>query len=159
MGVAGEVLIGLGLLVGLIGTVLFVFPGLLIQVGSLLVWAILADAWVPWVIAIIGALIAATATLIKYLIPGKRLKDAGVPAFVLLPSALLAIVGFFVIPVVGAPIFFVGAVYLIELIRVGASEAWPTTKASVAAVAMSVGIEFAAAFLILGLWVGTVFLT
>lgn len=159
MELVGEVLIGLGLLAGLLGTVLFVVPGLLIQVGSLLLWALFSEHWLPWMIAIIGVLIAITATFIKYLIPGKRLKDAGVPAIVLIPSTLLAIVGFFVIPVVGAPIFFVGAVYLIELIRVGANDAWPTTKASVSAVAMSVGIEFAAALLIFGLWVGAVLLT
>ena len=62
----------------------------------------------------------------------------------LAPAVVLAIVGFFVVPVVGAPLFFVASIYLIELLRVGPAQAWPTTRASVGAVAVSVGIEFAA---------------
>ncbi len=153
MSPAGEILVGLTLIAGLLGTVLFVFPGLLIQVGALLIWAVVDGDPIAWTVAIVGLLIAGGATVVKYLIPGRRLKQAGVPTIVLAPATLLAIVGFFVIPVIGPPIFFVAAVYLIELVRVGASQAWPTTKASVGAVAMSVGIEFAAALLILGVWV------
>jgi len=125
-------------------------------VGALLIWAAVDGGPIAWTVAIVALFIAGAATLAKYLIPGRKLKQAGVPTIVLAPATILAIVGFFVIPVIGAPIFFVAAVYLIELLRVGSSEAWPATKASVAAVAMSVGIEFAAALLILGVWTLTV---
>ena len=150
---AGEILVGLTLVAGLLGTVLFVFPGLLIQVGTLFTWAVVDGDPIVWAVAIVALLIAGAATLVKYLIPGRRLKRAGVPLIVLAPATVLAIVGFFMIPVLGAPLFFVASIYLIELLRVGSSEAWPATKASLGAVAMSVGIEFTAAFVILGVWV------
>ena len=150
---AGEILVGLTLVAGLLGTVLFVFPGLLIQVGTLFTWAVVDGDPIVWAVAIVALLIAGAATLVKYLIPGRRLKRAGVPMIVLAPATVLAIVGFFMIPVLGAPLFFVASIYLIELLRVGSSEAWPATKASLGAVAMSVGIEFTAAFVILGVWV------
>ena len=149
---AGEALVALALIVGLLGTVLFVFPGLLIQVAAVFIWAVVDGDPLAWAVAVISLLIAGGATLVKYLVPGKRLRRAGVPMIVLAPATILAIVGFFVIPVIGAPIFFVASIYLIELFRVGAAEAWPTTRTSVGAVAMSVGIEFAAALLILGTW-------
>ena len=150
---AGEILVGLTLVAGLLGTVLFVFPGLLIQVGTLFTWAVVDGDPIVWAVAIVALLIAGAATLVKYLIPGRRLKRAGVPLIVLAPATVLAIVGFFMIPVLGAPLFFVASIYLIELLRVGSSEAWPATKASLGAVAMSVGIEFTAAFVILGVLV------
>jgi len=149
-------MVGLALVAGLLGTVLYVAPGLIIQVGALFIRAIVVGTGLAWAVAIISLLIAGTATLAKYLIPGRRLRDQGVPMAVLAPAVVAAIVGFFVIPVMGAPLFFVATVYLIELIRVGRARAWPSTKASFVAVIMSVGIEFAAALLILGLWVLTV---
>ena len=159
MPAVGEVLIGLVLIVGVLGTVLFVFPGLLLQLLAVFVWAAVDGSGVAWAVAIVSLFVAAGATVVKYLVPGKRMRSSGVPMAVLAPAVILAIVGFFVIPVVGAPIFFVASIYLIELVRVGPSQAWPTTKASVGAVALSVGIEFAAALIILGLWVVAVVAT
>ncbi|MGI9609772.1 MAG: DUF456 domain-containing protein [Acidimicrobiia bacterium] len=159
MPISGEILVGIVLIFGLLGTVAYVVPGLIIQLGALFLWALTEGGVVPWTVAIVSLLIAMTATIVKYLIPGRRLKEAGVPMVVLAPATLMAIVGFFAVPVIGAPIFFIGTVYLIELFRVGRKQAWPTTKASVAAFALSVGIEFAAALLILGIWVLSVIAT
>ena len=156
---AGEIVVGLVLILGVLGTVLFVFPGLLLQLLAVFIWAAVDGSGVAWATAIASVIVVAAATVLKYLVPGKRMRSSGVPVAVLAPAVILAIVGFFVIPVIGAPIFFVAAVYLIELARVGPAEAWPTTKASVGAVAVSVGIEFAAALLILGLWALAVVLT
>lgn len=69
---AGEILVGLTLIGGLLGTVFFVFPGLLIQVGALFIWAVVDGDPIAWTVAIIAFLIAGAATLVKYLIPGRR---------------------------------------------------------------------------------------
>ena len=67
---------------------------------------------------------------LQYAVPGRRLREAGVRRSTLLLAVLLAIVGFFVIPVVSAPIGFELGIYLIEL---GHSQdraaAWASTKA------------------------------
>ena len=73
-------------------------------------------------------------------------------------ATAVAIVGLFVIPVVGAPIGFVLAIYVFERIRVGAEHAWPATKTSLGAVATSIGIELATGLLIAAIWFGTVLL-
>ena len=57
----------------------------------------------------------------KYAVPGRRLKEVGIPTSTLLLGAVLGVVGFFVIPVVGLPIGFVLGIYLAELSRVGSA--------------------------------------
>ena len=65
----------------------------------------------------------------------------------------LAIVLFFLIPVVGAPIGFVLGVFLVELARKREGHtAWRATVSALKAVAVSVGIELAAGFVIVLVW-------
>ena len=60
--------------------------------------------------------------MIKYLVPGKRLK-ATVPTSTLVVGALVGLVGFFVIPVVGLFVGFPVGVYVAERARVGGGAA------------------------------------
>ena len=53
----------------------------------------------------------------------------------------LGVVGFFVIPVVGLFVGFVLGIYLAERRRVGQADAWPSTKAALRAVGLSILIE------------------
>ena len=71
----------------------------------------------------------------------------------------VAIVGFFVIPVIGMFIGFVVGVYAAERARVGAAGAWPSTKAALRAVGVSILVELVAAFLAVATWVVGVVLT
>nr|WP_284290737.1 DUF456 family protein [Angustibacter aerolatus] len=52
--------------------------------------------------------------MVKYVLPGRRLKDAGVPWWTTLAGVALGVVGFFVVPVVGLLLGFVLGVYLAE---------------------------------------------
>jgi hypothetical protein len=74
-------------------------------------------------------------------------------------GGLCAVVGFFVIPVVGALVGFPIGIYLAERIRVGAAGAWPSTKAALRAVGVSILIELAAAVAATVVWVTGVALT
>ena len=65
----------------------------------------------------------------KYAVPGRRLK-AAVPTSTLVVGGLVAIVGFFVIPVVGMLVGFPIGIYVAERVRVGAAGAWPSTRAA-----------------------------
>lgn len=151
----GEVVIGLLILVGLAGILLPVLPGLLLITGSIVVWAWVEGGTAAWTVAIVGILLAIAGSVVKYLVPGRRLRDAGVPRSTLWLAGGLAILGFFVIPIVGAPLGFVGGTYLAERQRLGADRAWPSTKASLGAVGLSIGIELFAGLLIAGLWLAT----
>jgi hypothetical protein len=68
-------------------------------------------------------------------------------------ASLVALVGFFVIPVVGAFVGFVLAIYVFTLARVGLAEAWPATKAALKAIVHSTGIELAGGSAIALVWV------
>ncbi|HLU30230.1 MAG TPA: DUF456 domain-containing protein [Acidimicrobiia bacterium] len=152
----GEVVIGLLILVGLAGILLPVLPGLLLITGSIVVWAWVEGGAAAWTVAIIGLLLAVVGSVVKYLVPGRRLRDAGVPRSTLWLAGGLAILGFFVIPVLGAPLGFVGGTYLAERQRLGPERAWLSTKASLGAVGLSIGIELFAGLLIAGLWLGAI---
>lgn len=140
--------------VGLIGVVVPFLPGSALVLLGVLVWA--ADRGSPggWtVLAAAGVLVLAGAVA-KYAVPGRRLRDSGVATATLVTGALLGVVGFFVVPVVGLPLGFVLGVYLAELHRVAEHQrAWLATVSAVKAVGLGMLIEFVAALLASATWV------
>lgn len=143
-----DVLAGLAVLIGLIGIVLVFLPGLLLQVAAVTLWAFEEGTTTGWIVLVLVIAVAIAATVLKYLFPGRRLRQAGVPSWVLFAALAVAIVGMFAVPVVGFPLGFVLAIYLFERSRAGAAQAWPSTKRAVAAVLASIGIELAGGFVI-----------
>ncbi len=147
-----EVLVGLAILVGLVGIVVPVLPGSTLVLGAVLVWAVQDGSRTAWVVFAVVTVLLMTGAIVKFAIPGRSLKATGIPNRTLLAGGLLAIVGFFVIPVVGLVVGFVLGVYLSERQRVGADHAWPSTTAAVKAVGVSILIELAAALLATSVW-------
>lgn len=152
MSTIGEVLVGIVILGSLAGIVLPVLPGLALTVGAVLVWALVEASAIAWVVFAICFGIGAAATVIKYMIPGRRLKASGIAMSTMLIAMLGAVVGFFVIPVVGTPIGFLAGIYFVQWNRMGRSEAWPATLRTAGAIALSIGIELAGGLLIFGVW-------
>jgi hypothetical protein len=94
-------------------------------------------------------------SVVKYLVPGRRLRDSGVPGRTIALGAVLGVIGFFVIPVVGLFIGFVLGIYLAELARLGAHDAaWPSTRKALGAVGWSIVIEMATGLIAAAVWVG-----
>jgi uncharacterized protein YqgC (DUF456 family) len=153
-----ELLVGLAILAGLVGILLPVLPGTLLVLGAILVWTVEDGSRTAWLVFAVAALVLVAGQVVKYLLPGRGLKADGVPNRTLLLGAVLGIVGFFVIPVVGLLIGFVGGVYLAELQRVGRSRAWPSTRSAMKAAGASVLIELAAALLATWIWLAGAFL-
>lgn len=160
MSTGGIVLSALVIAVGLIGIVVPLLPGILLVYAAILVWAFVESNVTGWVtLGVVTVLIGAT-TLIKYMWPMKRMRAADVGTVTLLAGAVLGIIGFFVIPVVGLVIGFVLGVYLAELAnRRDQRVAWTSTKHAVKGVALSVGVELAGALLATMAWVVGVYLT
>ena len=150
---ATEILVAVLVAVGIAGIIVPVLPGTLLVLGAILVWALDVGTSTGWMVFALCAALLVGGSVVKYLVPGRRLKTAGVPSRTLLVGALLAFVGFFVIPLVGVFIGFVLGVYLAERARVGASAAWPSTVAALRAVGVSILIELLAAFLAAVAWV------
>lgn len=151
----GEALIGLMILVGLVGIVLPVLPGLLLILAAVLVWS-LVEGGAAWWMAFGAVVIAGAGTIVKYAIPGRRLSESGLPTRTLVIAIGAAFVGFFLLPIVGAPIGFVLTIWLFERTRLGREDAWPAATRALAAVVQSIGIELAAGLLIAGAWLGVV---
>lgn len=139
---------GLLVVLGLVGVVAVFIPGLALQVVAVLAWAAVERSGWAWLTAGAVAAVAVAATVLKYSHPGRRLRAADIPGWLLLLAATAAVVGFFVIPVVGAPLAFVSSIYLFERRRKGRTAAWPSTKVALRAVATSMGIELAGALVI-----------
>jgi uncharacterized protein YqgC (DUF456 family) len=105
--------------IGLVGIVVPVLPGLVLIWGGVAVWAGARHDLAGWVTLTVATVIALGGLLIKYVLPGRRLRSAGVGWPTLASGAALGVVGFFVIPVVGLFVGFVLGIYLAERIRLG----------------------------------------
>ncbi len=147
-----DLLVGLAVLVGLVGIVVPVLPGSILILGAVLVWAAASATAAGWVVFALVTTLLVVGGVVKYALPGRGLRTAGVPSRTLIAGGLLGIVGFFVIPVVGLVVGFVLGVYLSELQRVGLDSAWPSTRAALKAAGLSLLIELAAGLLAAATW-------
>lgn len=148
------VLVGLIMLVGLFGIAVPVLPGLLIVWAAVLLWAIEAQTTGAWVVLGVATTLALSGFLLQYVLPGRRMARAGVTTSSTLAGTALAVVGFFVIPVVGAFLGFPLGIYLAERIKLGThAGAWSSTTQALRAIGLSMGIELLTGLAIAGTWV------
>lgn len=147
-----DLLVAMVIVVGLVGIVVPVLPGSVLILGSVLVWAVVAGSPTGWVVLGVAATLLAVGAIVKFVVPGRRLKASGIPRGPLALGLVLGVIGFFVVPVVGLFLGFVLGVYLAELQRVGRDAAWPSTVGAVKAVGLSILIELAAGLLASCVW-------
>jgi uncharacterized protein YqgC (DUF456 family) len=147
-------IVGLAIVVGIVGTIVPILPGALLVAGAVVVWAALTGGTTAWLVAVAAVLIIGAGQLLKYLIPGKQLKQTGVPNWVLFVGAVAGIIGFFVIPVIGLVVGFILGVFLAEAGRLRTfRDAWPTTLQAMKSAGWSVLIEFGSSVLAASVWV------
>ncbi|OPX06280.1 DUF456 domain-containing protein [Mycobacterium sp. AT1] len=152
-------LVAVVIAVGLVGILVPLIPGSILIFGAIAVWAYVEGTTVAWVTLGVATLVLAAALLVKYLWPMKRMRRADVRTFSLFTGAVLGVVGFFVIPVVGLVVGFVLGVFLAELTLRGNSRlAWASTVHAIKGVALSVGVELAGALVATMVWVAGVLL-
>ena len=160
MGTGGIIGVALAIAVGIIGIVVPLLPGTLLVFAAIAVWAIVENNVTGWVTLGVVAALLGVATLIKYTWPMKRMRANDVRTLSLAAGAVLGIIGFFVIPVIGLVIGFVLGVYLAELSTRGDQRvAWTSTKHAVKGVALSMGVELAGALFATVAWIVGVYLT
>jgi uncharacterized protein YqgC (DUF456 family) len=153
----GLALVGLAIAVGIVGVVLPILPGALLAWAAIVVWALAVGSATAWVVLVIATLSIGIAQVVKVLVPGRRLRDAGVPRTSILVGVALAVVGFFLVPIVGLFIGFPLGVYLQERRRLGEHEpAWRSTQEALRAIGLSIAIELAATLLATVAWLAAV---
>lgn len=160
MSAAAVLLVALAIAVGLVGIVVPLLPGLLLVYAAILVWAVVEHSLTSWVtLGIVTVMVGAT-TAVKYSWPVRQMRAAEVGTSTLLLGAVLGIVGFFVIPVLGLAIGFIGGVYVAELARRrDQRRAWASTVHAVKGVALSVGMELAGGLAAAVIWLLAVLLS
>lgn len=155
-----NVVVALMMVVGTVGVVLPILPGLLIVWAATLLWAVEVGSSTGWIVLGITSALYAGGLVTQYLVPGRRLRAAGVATPTLVVALLVAGVGFFVVPVVGGPLGFVAGIYLVEQLRYREHpRAWRATGQAVRAVMLSMGIELLTALAIMTTWLVAVWVS
>jgi uncharacterized protein YqgC (DUF456 family) len=153
-----EAVVGVAIAVGLIGILVPVLPGSALILVAVLLWALDLGSATGWTVFAVAAAFLVAGTIVKYVVPGRQLAEAGIPSSTQWTGVALAVPGFFVIPVVGAFVGFVVGVYLAERRRLGPG-AGASTWSALRAVGVSVLIELTAAVLAASVWVAGVVVT
>jgi uncharacterized protein len=156
-----QALVGAVMVAGIVGILLPVLPGLLMIWAAGLWWAI-ADGGgsARWTVLGVLSLLLLTGTVTKYVLPARSAAARGAPISTLVVGALCAIVGFFVIPVVGLLVGGVLGIYLAEYARLrDPGSAWTSTRAALVAIGIGLLIELTAGVLMFGVWLIGVWVT
>jgi uncharacterized protein YqgC (DUF456 family) len=148
-----EILCALVVALGLVGILVPILPGSVLILGAVVVWALATGGALAWTATGVVTAVLVAGGVVKYLVPGRRLQVAGIPASTQWAGVGLGIVGFFVVPVVGLFLGFVLGIYAAEHHRLGAQQAWPSTKHALRAVGLSILIELAAGLVATLVWV------
>ena len=150
----GDLLVGVAILVGLAGVLVPVLPGLLLVWAAIAVWSTERQDTTGWVVLAVVTALLVVGQVAKYLLPGRQLGRAGIPARTTLAGAALGLVGFFVVPVVGIVLGFVLGIYLAERHRLGSHErAVPSTLHALRAAGWSLMLEMSTGLMMAATWV------
>jgi uncharacterized protein YqgC (DUF456 family) len=153
----GVVVVGVAVVAGIVGVVVPVLPGALLAWAAIAAWALAVGSTTAWAVLAVATLLIGGAQVVKLLVPGRRLRESGVPRGSILAGLVVAVAGFFLIPVVG---FFAGfplGVYLAERRRLGRhGSAWRSTREAVRALGLSILIELSATVLAAGAWLAAI---
>lgn len=147
-------LVAAAVVVGLVGVLVPVLPGLLLIEAAVVVWATELQTPLAWVVLGVASALFVTGGLAAYLLPGRSMVQAGVPRRSTLVGGALALVGLFVLPVVGLPLGFVLGVYLAERTRLGDHQrAAASTRHALRAAGWTLLIELLTGLLMAATWV------
>ncbi len=139
--------------VGIAGLIVPVLPGLACVVLGVLVWAIGQSSTAAWVVFAVACVLAVAGYVVQVLVPGRQLSRGGVARRSNIVGLVCAVVGVFVVPVIGLLLGFVIGVFLAESARLrDRTQAWAATRVAIRAALTSVGIELAAAVTIAVGW-------
>jgi hypothetical protein len=108
---------GLLLAVAAIGTVYPALPGSALAVITLLAWAWIIGSSAAWIAAAMGSCIAAVGLAASATLTGRRLKQQQIPKRSIAVAMVSAVVGTFLIPVVGLFVGFGAGLLVSEYAR------------------------------------------
>ncbi|MEV7419847.1 DUF456 domain-containing protein [Streptomyces sp. NPDC089919] len=152
-----QLLVGLVLLLGVLGVLVPGVPGTWLVWAGLLWWCLHERTGLAWVLLVGSTALLLVIQVVKWLLPPRHLRGTGVTRRMVVYAGCGALLGFFLLPVLGAVPGFVGGIYLCERLRLGSrGEAAASTRVVMRAVGTSVLVELFACLLVAGAWLGAV---
>ncbi|MFF4423740.1 DUF456 domain-containing protein [Streptomyces sp. NPDC001549] len=150
-------LVGLVLLLGVVGVLIPGVPGTWLVWAGLLWWALHVRSASAWSLLVAATALLLVVQVVKWLLPTRHVRGLGITTRMVVFAGAGALLGFVLIPVVGAVPGFIGGIYLCERLRLGThGEAWASVRAVMRAVGTSVLVELFACLMVVGAWVGAV---
>ena len=155
MGVWDLLLIGLVTLFGLCGVLVPGVPGSWLVWAAVLWWALKDPRAVSWWVLVSATAVLFLSQVVRWQLPPRRLRASGATPRMAVYAGTGALLGFFLLPVLGAIPGFVGGVYLHERLRLGRhGEAVTAVRRVMRSGGTSVLIELFTCLLIAGAWLG-----
>lgn len=151
--IIATIVAGLLLAVAVLGTIIPVLPGSLLTVLTLLGWAWFIGGPVAWWAAGIGILLALVGLSASTILTGRSMKKQLIPRGSILFAVVLAIIGMFLIPVLGLFIGFAVGLLVGEYVRrKNLPEALKAAGLALKAMGLGMLVEFSCAALASSAW-------
>ncbi len=110
-------LAGLLLAVAAVGTVFPVVPGSPLAIAALLAWGWILGSTASWTAAVTGMVLAAIGWSASAVLTGRKLKQQQIPRQSVVVAMVGAVVGMFLIPIVGLFVGFGAGLLISEFVR------------------------------------------
>ena len=148
-------LVAIAMLVGVVGTVVPLVPGLGLIAAAAIVYGVVEGFGVTgWICSAVIVVLGIAGTAAGYVLPKRAAGAAGAERSSLLIGAAGAIAGFFLIPIIGLPIGGAVGIYLGERARTGAHDpAWRATVATLKGFGVGALVQLAAGVAMALTWV------
>jgi len=140
--------------IGLIGTVFPAIPGLaLIWVTAFVYGSLEGFGVIGWIAMGAITVLLGASLVAKVMVPKRRAEAGGAPTSTIAFGALIGLVGFFTVPVVGLPLGGVAGVLVAEYRRTREwSAAWRSTKAVIVGFGIGALLELGAGMAMILCW-------
>ncbi|MFF8290082.1 DUF456 domain-containing protein [Streptomyces sp. NPDC016309] len=157
MGAWQLLLAGLVMLLGLFGVLVPGVPGAWLVWASVMWWSLHVRTGAAWWLLVASTALLLVTQVVVWQLPARRLRGVGVTRRMVAYAGVGALLGFILVPVVGAVPGYVGGIYLSERLRLGGhGQAMTSTRTVMRAIGTSVLVELFGCLLIVGAWVGAV---
>ncbi|MFI8947183.1 DUF456 domain-containing protein [Streptomyces sp. NPDC053750] len=157
MGAWDLLLCGLVILLGLCGVLLPGVPGAWLVWAGVLWWALKDPQPVAWAVLVGATVVLLLSQAVRWTLPPRRLRADDATHRVTAYAGAGALLGFVLIPVLGAIPGFLGGIYLAERLRLGRhGEAMAALRTVLRSGGSGLLTELFACLLITGAWLGAV---
>jgi uncharacterized protein YqgC (DUF456 family) len=157
MGAWELLLVGVVIVLGLCGVLVPGVPGSWLVWAAVLWWALTDPRALTWGVLVGATVVLVLAQAVRWGLPPRRLREAGATPRMGVYAGVGALLGFILLPVVGAVAGFLGGIYLYERPRLGGHG---PAKAAVRTVMRSGGwnvlTELFACLLVTAAWLAAV---